>query len=223
MNYIFYHITSASLSWNPFIHFSHTIHIITLPDIVTGWHILCLIYFSCTIQVLIKQEQRSPHSWCHYTNFQKGAAPLSWPLQSDHQALSLARGPVTLPPKPSCGLLDTSRVTRHHSVKDHLLNPRQHSIDHMANSAPVAYTHPESWQIEHYYILYFKSPTISPAVCLLYDLSGSAFTVRSPQRCAYCTISPAVCLLYNLLSSVFTVRSPQQCVYCKVSPAVCLL
>ena len=81
MNDIFYHITSASLSWNPFIYFLHTIHIIPPPEIVTGWHILCLIYFSCTIQVLIKQEQRSPHSWCHYTNFQNGAAPFSsaWP------------------------------------------------------------------------------------------------------------------------------------------------
>ena len=41
------------------------------------------------------------------------------------------------------GLLDTSQV------KDYLLNPRQHSIDHMANSVPFAYTHPESWQMEH--------------------------------------------------------------------------
>ena len=87
---------------------SHTIHIITPPDIVTGWHSVCLIYISCTIQVLIKQEQRSPHSWSHYINFQKGAAPLSSPLQSDHWALSLARGPGTLP-RNLCGLLDTSR------------------------------------------------------------------------------------------------------------------
>ena len=69
MNDIFYHITSASLSWNPFIHFLHTIHSIHPPDIVTGWHILCLIYFVCTIQALIKQEQIYPHSWCHYTKF----------------------------------------------------------------------------------------------------------------------------------------------------------
>ena len=107
MNDIFYHITSATLSWNPFIHFLHTIHIIPPPDTVTVWHILCLIYFSCTIQVLIKQEHRSPHSWCHYTNFQKGVAPLSLPLQSDHRALSLARGPVTL--LPIFGFLDTSQ------------------------------------------------------------------------------------------------------------------
>ena len=98
MNYILYHITSTSLSWNPFIHFSHTIHIIPPPDIATGWHILCLIYFSCTIQVLIKQAQRSPHSWCHYTNFQEGAAPLSSPPQRDHRALSLARGPWSSTP-----------------------------------------------------------------------------------------------------------------------------
>ena len=52
MNDIFYHITSASLSWNPFIHLLHTLHSIPSPDnsipspdIVTGWHILCLIYF----------------------------------------------------------------------------------------------------------------------------------------------------------------------------------
>ena len=120
MNDIFYHITSASLSWNPFIHFLHTIQIIPPPDIVTGLHILCLIYFSCTIQSLIKQEQRSPHSWCHYTNFQKGAAPPSSPLQRDHRALSLARGPGT--PPPIFGFLNAFWVN------DHLLHPRQHSL-----------------------------------------------------------------------------------------------
>ena len=144
-------ILTASLSWNPFIHFLHTIHIRTPPDIVTRWHILCFIYFSCTIQVLIKQEQISPHSWCHYTNFQKGAAPLCSPMQRDHQAVSLARGPGTL--LPIFGFLDAFRVN------DYLLQPRQHSIDHMTYSAPVVCTHPESWQMEHYYILYFKSPS----------------------------------------------------------------
>ena len=135
MNYIFYHITSASLSWNPFIHFLHTIHIIPPPDIVTGWHILCLIYFLCTIQALIKQEQRSPHSWCHYTNFQKGAAPLSSPLQRDHQALSLARGPGTLPPNPLRGSW--------HLCAEGPLHPR-HTF-HWPHCTPVVCTHPESW------------------------------------------------------------------------------
>ena len=104
MNNIFYNITSASLSRNPFIHFLHTIHITTPPDIVTGWHILW--------------------QW-----------PFSW----------TSTGSST-PLRP----LETTRV------KDYLLHPRQHSIDHMKNSAPFAYTH-QSWQMEHYYILYFKS------------------------------------------------------------------
>ena len=141
MNYIFYHITSASLPWNPFIHFLHTIHIIPPPDIVTGWHILCLIYFLCTIQALIKQEQRSPHSW--FLSLHQ--ARLSSPLQRDHQALSLARGPGTLPTSPDSltpsGLLITSFTT------DSI--PWLHAIC----------DHPESWQMEHYYILYFKSPS----------------------------------------------------------------
>ena len=34
------------------------------------------------------------------TRKEKGAAPLASPLQSDHQALSLARGPVSPPPSP---------------------------------------------------------------------------------------------------------------------------
>ena len=157
MNDIFYHITSASLSWNPFIHFLHTIHIIPPPDIVTGWHILCLIYFSCTIQVLIKQEQRSPHSWCHYTNFQKGAAPLSSPLQSDHRALSLARGPVTLPPlRNLCGLLDTSRG--HSKPLGWRPSPPPTHIPLTTwQIQPLLLPVPtQSWQMEHYYILYFK-------------------------------------------------------------------
>ena len=138
MNDIFYNITRASLSWNPFIHFRHTIHIIPPPDIVTRWHIQCLIYCLCTIQVLIKQ-QRSPHSWCHYTNFQKGAAPLSSPLQHDHRALSLARGPVTLPPNPLRGSW------------------------HLCDEGPLwVCAHPESWQMEHiiFYILN-RPPTLN--------------------------------------------------------------
>ena len=43
----------CQLSWNSFhIHFFIT----TTPDIVTGWHILCLTYFSSS--VLIKQKTR---------------------------------------------------------------------------------------------------------------------------------------------------------------------
>ena len=125
MNNIFYNITSASLSWNPFIHFLHTIHIIPAPDIVTGWHILCLIYFSCTIQVLIKQQNRSSHSWCHYTNFQKGAVSLSSLLQSDHLALSLTTRPSSSratraepSPPPVCALgtlpVCNGFITSHH-------------------------------------------------------------------------------------------------------------
>ena len=123
MNDIFYHLTSASLSWNPFIYFLHTIHIIPPPDIVTGWHILCLIYFSCTIQVLIKQEQRFPHSWCHYTNFQKGTAPLFAPAEWPSGFIIGQRGHLL-------GSLETS-------VLKALSTPDTHSIDHMANSAPV--------------------------------------------------------------------------------------
>ena len=145
MNYIFYHITSASLSWNPFIQFLHTIRIIPPPDIVTGWHILCLIYFLCTIQALIKQEQRSPHSWCHYTNFQKGAAPHSSSLHRDHRALSLARGRGTLPP--IFGFLDAFRVN------DYLLHPRQHSLTTCDHLLSVPTQSLNKWNIIIFYIL----------------------------------------------------------------------
>ena len=127
------------------LHTLHTIHIIPPPDIVTGWHILCLIYFVCTIQALIKQEQRSPHSWCHYTNFQKGAAPLSSPPQRDHQALSLARGPGTLPPNP-LQAPDTS-------VLKVLSTPDTHSIDHIAPLLSVPTQSIDKWNIIIFYIL----------------------------------------------------------------------
>ena len=152
MNYIFYHITSASLSWNPFINFLHTIHSIPPPDIATGWHLLCLIYFSCTnkkwdlyipdvITPTSRRVQLNSLRPCRVTFGLYHWPEGQWPFHpSSGSSIPL-------------GLLDTSQV------KDYLLNPRQHSIEHMANSAPVACTHPESRQMEPYYILYFKSPS----------------------------------------------------------------
>ena len=65
MNDIFYHITSASLSWNPFIHFLHTLHSIPSPDIVTGWHSM---FDILSVQYKpLSSKNRYPHSWCHYT------------------------------------------------------------------------------------------------------------------------------------------------------------
>ena len=102
MNYIFYHIKGASLSWNPFIHFPHTIHSIPPPDIVTGWHIQCLIYFLCTIQALIKQEKRYPHSWCHYTKLHS-LHPRSVSIRLYHWPEGQGPFPYLL-----CGAPDTS-------------------------------------------------------------------------------------------------------------------
>ena len=67
------------------------------------------------------------------------------------------------PHPPIFVFLDTSWVTWHLSGSLETIGlktfstPDTHSIDHMANSAPVACTHSESWKMEHYYILYFKS------------------------------------------------------------------
>ena len=146
MNYIFYHITSASLSWNPFIHFLHTIHSIPPPDIVTGWHILCLIYFLYNTSL---NQTRTEISTFLMSLHQ---APLSSTPQRVHQALSLARGPGTLPPSPLWGSW--------HLCAEGPLHPQQHSL------TTCCLCHPESWQMEHYYILYFKSPSYSPMVSL---------------------------------------------------------
>ena len=68
LNDIFYHITSASLSWNPFIHFLHTIDIFPPPDILTGWHILWFDIL-CLYNTSLNQTKNRDiqHSWCHYT------------------------------------------------------------------------------------------------------------------------------------------------------------
>ena len=119
-NYIFYHITSASLSWNPFIHFLHTLHSIPSPDIVTGWHILCLIYFLYNTSLnqtrteistfLMSLHQALPHS----------------PPQRVHQALSLAKWPGTFP-HPLCGLL-TPMCWRPSELMIDFLHLRQPSL-----------------------------------------------------------------------------------------------
>ena len=114
MNDIFYHITSASLSWNPFIHFLHTLHSIPSPDIVTGWHILCLIYFLYNTSL---NQTRTEISTFLMSLHQ---APLSSPPQRVHQALSLARGPGTLPPSPLWGSW--------HLCAEGPLHPRQHFL-----------------------------------------------------------------------------------------------
>ena len=73
-------------------------------------------------------------------------APLSSPPQCDHQALSLAREPGTLPP--SSDSLTPSGLTITSFTPDSIPWPH------------VVCTHPKFWQLEHYYILYFKSPTV---------------------------------------------------------------
>ena len=138
------------MSWNPFIHFLHTIHIIPPPDIVTGWHILCLIYFLCTIQALIKQEQRSPHSWflslhqlpegCSSTLF----TPAAWPS-------GFIIGQRARDPSPIFRFLDTFWVN------DHLLQPPTAFLDHML-SVPTQSL--DKWNIIIFYIL--NRPTTLP-------------------------------------------------------------
>ena len=117
-----YHITSASLSWNPFIHFLHTLHSIPSPDIVTGWHILCLIYFLYNTSL---NETRTEISTFLMSLHQ---ALLPSPPQRVHQALSLARGPGTLPPSPLWAP----------ELMIHLLHLRQPSLT-------TCYLCPESW------------------------------------------------------------------------------
>ena len=159
---------SSSLSWNPFIHFLHTIHIIPPSDIVTGWPILCLIFFLRTIQASVKQEQRSPHSWCHYTNFQKGTAPLSSPLQWP-SGFIIAWRPGTLPP--IFGFLDAFRVN------DYLLHPRQHSLTtcHPLLSIPTQSL--DKWNIITFYILNHPPTTTHQAPFLSLSLVGRYGTV----------------------------------------------
>ena len=149
MNYIFYHITSASLSWNPFIHFLHTIHIIPPPDIVTGWHILCLIYFfmyntslnqtRTEISTFLMSLHQLPEG-CSSTLF----TPAAWP--SGFIIGQRARDPTPNPLRGSW-----------HLCAEGPLHP-QHTF-HWPHCTPIVCTHPESWQMEHYYILYFKSPS----------------------------------------------------------------
>ena len=144
-NYIFYHITSASLSWNPFIHFLHTLHSIPSPDIVTGWHILCLIYFLYNTSL----NQTRTEISTFLMSLQQALLPS--PPQRVHQALSLAKWPGTLPP---------SSVGSWHLCAEGPLS--WWSTFFTSDSLPwphVVCAHPESWQMEHYYILYLKSPS----------------------------------------------------------------
>ena len=116
------------------------------------WHILCLIYFLCTIQALIKQEQRSPHSWCHYTNFQKGCSstlftPAAWPS-----------GFII------CGAPDTS-------VLKALSTPDTHPLTTLHPYCPVPTQSLDKWNIIIF--LYFKSPSYTSPIVLVKKKDGS--------------------------------------------------
>ena len=73
------------------------------------------------------------------------------PPQRVHQALSLTKWPGTLPHL-LCGLL-TPMCWRPSGLMIHFLHLRQPSL------TTCCLCHPESWQKEHYYILYLKSPS----------------------------------------------------------------
>ena len=140
-NYIFYHITSASLSWNPFIHFLHTLHSIPSPDIVTGWHILCLIYFLYNTSL---NQTRTEISTFLMSLHQ---ALLPSPPQRVHQALSLAKWPGTLPPS-SLWAPDTY-VLKALWVNDPLSSPPTAFLDHTL-SVPTQSL--DKWNIIIFYI-----------------------------------------------------------------------
>ena len=123
MNDIFYHITSATSPWNPFIHFLHTLHSIPSPDIVTGWHMLCLIYFLCNTSL---NQTRTEIPTLLMSLHQ---ALLPSPPQRVHQALSLARGPGTLPPSPLWA--PDTYVLKALWVNDPLSSPPTAFLDHM--------------------------------------------------------------------------------------------
>ena len=142
MNDIFYHITSASLSWNPFIHFLHTLHSIPSPDIVTGWHILCLIYFLYNTSL---NQTRTEISTFLMSLHQ---ALLPSPPQRVHQALSLARWPGTLPPSPLWA--PDTYVLKALWVNDPLSSPPTAFLDHML-SVPTQSL--DKWNIIIFYIL----------------------------------------------------------------------
>ena len=84
-------------------------------------------------------------------------APLSSPLQRGHRALSLPRGPGTFPPSP--GSLTPSGLMITSSTPDSIPWPHGNGM-WTWHSPPVACIHPESWQMEHYYILN-RPPTVS--------------------------------------------------------------
>ena len=159
MNNIFYNITSASLYWNPFIHFLHTIHIIPPPDIVTGWHILCLIYFSGTSL----NQTRTDKFLMSLHQLPEGCSsilfiPTEWPpgfinnqishdppYHSGHSSWTFSA--------PLCRLFDTSRIRVTSSTPE---------------SIPLT-----TWQIQpllptqsldkwNIIIFYIKSPSYSP-------------------------------------------------------------
>ena len=142
MNDIFYHITSASLSWNPFIHFLNTLHSIPSPDIVTGWHILCLIYFLYNTGL---NQTRTEISTFLMSLHQ---ALLPSPPERVHQALSLARGPGTLPPTPLWA--PDTYVLKALWVNDPLSSPPTAFLDHML-SVPTQSL--DKWNIIIFYIL----------------------------------------------------------------------
>ena len=68
------------------------------------------------------------------------------------------------------GLLDTSRV------KDYVLNPQQHPIDHMANSAPVPTHSLDKWNILIFYIL--NCPPTPVWFCCPWKYKGGGITIH---------------------------------------------
>ena len=118
MNYIFYHITSASL-------------------LVTGWHIVWYTFYvqykpdSSTFLIpVITPTSRRVQLHSLFT-------PAAWPSG------------FILPPNPLQGSW--------HLCAEGPLHPR-HTF-HWPHCTPVVCTHPESWQMEHFCILYFKLPS----------------------------------------------------------------
>ena len=94
MNNVFYNITSGSLSWNPFIHFLHTIHITTPPPdsnrmTYSMFHILFIYNTARTeISTFLMSLHQLPEG-CSFTLF----TPAEWP-----SGFIIGQRTVTFPP-----------------------------------------------------------------------------------------------------------------------------
>ena len=95
INSVIYNIISASCLEIPLIHFLHTINL-TTPDIVTGSHILCLIYFS--YKFCINQTRTEISKFLMSLHMANSSNPhhLDIPTEMEHYYIIYFKRPPTL-------------------------------------------------------------------------------------------------------------------------------